>query len=177
MSEESLTEVAEESAKSDAKTQKESSPLPNASSGEREVGSGPGKRDMGVSTLMHLMGVASSRELHILENKIDALTSKITSLGLKIERVSKVVSQTHDESYLDRIDFQLADIRNLFKKLFPKAYAMGESETEDTLSDNSAAVADEVAKAQESSGEGVANGQLDASTGEEVEADPVAGAS
>lgn len=74
-----------------------------------------GRSEMGVGTLMRLMGVASRNDLLVLESQLDTLVGKIASVGIKVERLSKHVREAHDQSYLERIDYQLADLRTLLK--------------------------------------------------------------
>lgn len=110
--------------------QESSSPAAAASGLQTESAKG---RDLTVSTLVHLMGLPSHHQIAVLEAKLDAITSKITALSSRVDRFSKHVSSLTNEQYLDRIDFQLADIRTLIKKVFPRIAAM---DSEDGISED-----------------------------------------
>lgn len=84
------------------------------------------QNEMPVSTLLHLMGLPTNSEIQMLESKLDLLTSKLTRIALQVERMGTQFTALADNLYMDRIDFQLADLRNVIKKLFPKAMASGE---------------------------------------------------
>ena len=81
-------------------------------------------RELTVSTLFHLMGLPSQQQLGVIEAKLDSLSNKLTALSSRIDRMSKYMSTSSNEQYLDRIDFQLADLRTMIKKVFPRVAAM-----------------------------------------------------
>ncbi len=84
-------------------------------------GTAGSSRDLMVSTLMHLMGLPSSKQLGVLERKVDALAGKLTALSLKIDRYAGKKEDTEIDGVLERIDLQIADLRNLIKTVLPKA--------------------------------------------------------
>lgn len=91
---------------------------------------GAGARDVSASTIVHLMGLATSQQLNVIESRIDVIASKMASLFAKMERMEERVAEVYGDTYLDRIDFQLSEMRQLMKKVFPKAMASGELETD-----------------------------------------------
>ena len=106
-----------------------SSMLASVANTERRASAVIGSRDVPVSTVVHLMGLPTASQLSLLEGKIDVLTSKIGTITAKIERLSSEVSLLKSDATIDRIDFQLNDLRGLLRRLVPKATAAGEIET------------------------------------------------
>lgn len=84
-------------------------------------------REVPVSTIVHLLGVPTQQDIRVLESKIDMLSSKLTAVALKLDRVAGQVATMANEFYLDRIDFQISDIRALMRKVFPQFVGASES--------------------------------------------------
>ena len=84
-------------------------------------------RDVPIATIVHLLGISTTNDLAALEQKLDVLQSKITSVALKVDRMSAQLTQLSNDLYLDRIDFQLADIRQMMKKVFPHVLSTTEN--------------------------------------------------
>ena len=76
-------------------------------------------REVPVSTIVHLMGLASQADFSMLDNKLDMLNSKITAMQLKIDRLASQLSSQTQETYIERLDFQIADIRSMMRKVVP----------------------------------------------------------
>ncbi len=110
-----MTDVSEESL--DESVEKESEEVKGTSS---EVS---GSRDLMVSTLMHLMGLPTSKSLDVVEAKLDALTSKVTALSLKLDRMMGEDGDRDIDMVLERIEYQVSDLRSLIKKVLPSAIA------------------------------------------------------
>lgn len=81
-------------------------------------------REMSLSSFIHLMGLPTANQITVLEAKIDSLTAKVNSLASKFERINQQFQASSNERYLDRIDYQLADLRAIIKKIFPRVAAM-----------------------------------------------------
>lgn len=94
----------------------------------RGAASGTTGRDVPVSTVVHLMGLPTAAQLALLEGKIDILTTRVTTVTTKLERIASELSLIKNDATTDRIDFQLNDIRGLLRRLVPKAAAAGEVE-------------------------------------------------
>lgn len=70
-------------------------------------------RDVPVSTLVRLMGLPTAADLTVLETKIDILTTKVATVGARVERIaSQLMEIFHD---FDRFDVQIADLREFIK--------------------------------------------------------------
>ena len=82
-----------------------------------------GGRDVTISTLVHLLGVSTANQVSVLEAKVDELTAQMSLVLSKLERMNANLQQSKSEATLDRVDYQLSDLRALLKKVFPKLIA------------------------------------------------------
>ncbi|HQH26305.1 MAG TPA: hypothetical protein PLP17_02825 [Oligoflexia bacterium] len=80
-------------------------------------------REMTVSTFVHLLGLPTTSQLDVLESKIDSLTAKLNTVFARVERISAQLDGAKNDTMLDRLEFQLTDIRNLLKKGFASSAA------------------------------------------------------
>jgi hypothetical protein len=94
--------------------------------GPREQGSGEHghptlepAREMSVSTLVHLLGLPSAVQFSILEGRVEALSSRISAVLAKIDRLTNQMEATKTDTLIDRLEFQLSDIRTMLKKVVP----------------------------------------------------------
>lgn len=76
-------------------------------------------RDVPLSTFVHLLGLSTATQMSLVETKVDAMSSKLATALIKLERLASDVSEIKGDAAVDRIDFQLNDIRNLLKRLAP----------------------------------------------------------
>ena len=72
------------------------------------------QRDVAVSTVVRLMGLATSTEVAVLEQKIDMLIAKLNTISTKVDRLNNTLQHGSD---FDRIDMQLADLRSILKNI------------------------------------------------------------
>lgn len=129
MSEELIDEIQETSLDSEVE-----SPAESLSNGAEEAESlnahgasrGPIGRDVPISALVHLLGLPTSSELSVIESKIDMIGAKLSSVGAKVDRLSQQIGTLANEFYIDRIDFQISEIRTLMKKVFPHVVREGD---------------------------------------------------
>lgn len=91
-------------------------------------------RDVPIATIVHLLGIPTQTDINVLDTKLDMLTSKVNALALKVDRLLSQLAGISNEFYVDRIDFQLADIRNMMKKVFPQALTTTEATVKDAVS-------------------------------------------
>jgi hypothetical protein len=73
-------------------------------------------REMSVSTLVHLLGLPTAAQFSILEGRIDTLNSRISAVLAKIDRLTNQMETTKTDTLIDRLEFQLSDIRTMLKK-------------------------------------------------------------
>lgn len=87
--------------------------IPNASKSSSDHTQG---KEFTVSALLHLLGLPTKAQVQVLESKLDAATAKLSTMSSKVERLSQQSDAAKNESLLERIDFQLSEIRAVLKK-------------------------------------------------------------
>lgn len=85
----------------------------------RAAAASAASRDVPLSTFVHLLGLSTSSQVSLIESKVDMLTSKVATALLKLERLTTDLTDIKADAAIDRIDFQLNDIRALLKKIAP----------------------------------------------------------
>jgi outer membrane murein-binding lipoprotein Lpp len=88
----------------------------------------PQGREMSLSTLVHLLGLSTASQTNLLETKVEALNTKISALLLKLDRVVTELGAIKADAAVDRIDFQITEIRALLKRMVPAGTAANEIE-------------------------------------------------
>ena len=96
---------------------------------QRRMGTVGTGREISLATLVHLMGLPTANQISLLETKIDLLTNRVGQVLAKLERMSHELENMKSDATIDRIDFQLTDIRALLKRTIPVSAAAGEVET------------------------------------------------
>jgi hypothetical protein len=91
------------------------------------------------STIVHLLGVATQNDLSVMESKLDMLISRVATLSMKVDRLVNQLTTISNEFYVDRIDFQLSDIRQMMKKVFPSALSSPELLAKEAIAKKNAA--------------------------------------
>jgi hypothetical protein len=75
------------------------------------------------STLLRLMGMPTSRQILVIDGKLDIILGKLMTLQAKIDRVNSQFEVLNASSSTDRLEFQVSEIRNIMKKFFPQAFS------------------------------------------------------
>jgi hypothetical protein len=75
------------------------------------------RAEIAASALGRMMGVATATELQLLEGKIDLMTTKMASLGVKVDKVISQFGQMPTGSDLERIDVQIGALRTMIRDL------------------------------------------------------------
>ena len=107
-------------ASSDSQTNEVASVEGESKSGDRPSerrAAAVASRDIPISTLVHLLNLPTASQMSLLEGKVDVLTGKISAVLSRLERVSSELEVVKNDATVDRIDFQLAEIRSLLKKV------------------------------------------------------------
>lgn len=96
-----------------------SSAAPDAGADRRAGGLPSSGRDISLTTLVHLLGLPTATQVDLLETKLDLLSTKVSQILVKLDRLVTDLSTMKNDATVDRIDFQLSDIRALLKRLVP----------------------------------------------------------
>lgn len=82
-------------------------PVPPSSAGRVEVSA---------QTITRMMGIASTTDLKLLEGRVDLLTSKVSSLLMKVDRVLTMFSAVPTPSDIGRLEIQLGSIKSMVRE-------------------------------------------------------------
>lgn len=101
-----------------------------------QLDSGDQRRgEVSASTIGRMLGLVTTAEFKVLENKIDLMMTKMTTMISKVERMVGLIQAAPTGSDLERIDVQLAAIRTVLNDLKVSLTDAGSDEvaTEDEL--------------------------------------------
>lgn len=73
-------------------------------------------REVSAATIGRMMGLATVNELRLLEGKVDLLSTKLTSLMVKVDKLIAVSGNFPTGSDLERIDVQIGSLKNLIRE-------------------------------------------------------------
>lgn len=96
---------------------------PEASPGEMpttkilSVDDSPGRGDVSATTIGRMLGLASIKDLGLLDGKIDLVMSKVNLMTTKIERVISYLGSAPTGKDLERIDVQIAALRTQLREM------------------------------------------------------------
>ncbi len=94
------------------------------------------KGDVTAVTIARMMGLATSTELRLLEGKVDLLSSRLTSLTMRAEKILTTLQGMPTGSDLERIDVQIGALRTMLRdsvaKISGEMPASGESAGSDS---------------------------------------------
>ncbi len=79
------------------------------------VGDDPGRGEVSAATIGRMMGLASVRELNLLDSKLELMMSKVNNLTARLERILSILGSAPTGKDLERIDVQIAALRTELK--------------------------------------------------------------
>jgi hypothetical protein len=72
-----------------------------------------------------MMGIASTADLRLLEGRVDLLTSKVTGLLTKVDRVLSMFGSIPTSSDIGRLEIQLGAVKSMLRELIEDQEALG----------------------------------------------------
>lgn len=75
-----------------------------------------GRGDVSAATIGRMLGLATSGELVMLESKMDLVATKISAVTAKVERMVSMLSAAPTGKDLERIDVQIAAMRQMLRE-------------------------------------------------------------
>ncbi|MBX7145655.1 MAG: hypothetical protein K1X79_14485 [Oligoflexia bacterium] len=75
-----------------------------------------GRGDVSAATIGRMLGLATSGELVMLESKMDLLATKISAVTARVERMVSILSAAPTGKDLERIDVQIAAMRQMLRE-------------------------------------------------------------
>ena len=73
-------------------------------------------REISAATIGRMMGLATISDVRMLESKVDLLSTKLSTLTLKLDKLATTASQFPSGSDLERIDVQIGSLKNLIRE-------------------------------------------------------------
>jgi hypothetical protein len=75
-----------------------------------------GRVEVSAQTITRMMGIASSTDLKLLEGRLDLLTSKVSSMVLKLDRVLTMLGSVPTPSDIGRLEIQLGSLKSMLRE-------------------------------------------------------------
>ena len=72
------------------------------------------QKDVSVATVVRLMGLPTTNEFRLLEQKVDTLLTRITAMSQKLDRIAGNIQSSSD---VDSVQVQISDVKRLVKEL------------------------------------------------------------
>jgi hypothetical protein len=149
MESESNPEVTSEEAQEKSSSEKDLSIAPSITSP-----SNGGKVEVSAQTVTRMMGIASTTDLKLLEGRVDLLTSKVSSLLMKVDRVLTMFSSVPTPSDIGRLEIQLGSIKSMLREalesMSASSVAASESRSKDAADEQSRKLLEGVRTSSES---------------------------
>lgn len=83
--------------------------------------------EVSAATIGRMLGLASVRELNLLDGKLDLMMSKVNHLTAKLERITSILGSAPTGKDLERIDVQIAALRTQLAEYAGKPSSAGEN--------------------------------------------------
>jgi hypothetical protein len=83
--------------------------------------------EVSAATIGRMLGLASVRELSLLDGKLDLMMSKVNHLTAKLERITSILGSAPTGKDLERIDVQIAALRTQLAEYAGKSAPAAES--------------------------------------------------
>ncbi|MBN8547942.1 MAG: hypothetical protein J0M12_01365 [Deltaproteobacteria bacterium] len=80
------------------------------------VGDEPVRGEVSAATIGRMLGLASMRELNLLDTKLDLVMSKVNNMTVRLERVLTLLGSAPTGKDLERIDVQIAALRTMLRE-------------------------------------------------------------
>lgn len=81
--------------------------------------------EVSAATVTRMMGIASTADLRLLEGRVDLLTSKVTGLLTKVDRVLSMFGSIPTSSDIGRLEIQMGSIKSMLRELMELQEALG----------------------------------------------------
>jgi len=79
-------------------------------------------KELTVTTLINLLGLPTSKQITLLDSKMDLVLTKFSTLQRTTENLYNQMSQFEANSQSERIEFRVNEILSIMKKFFPLAF-------------------------------------------------------
>lgn len=76
-----------------------------------------GRGEISAASLGRMMGIATTSELKVIEQKVDLLTTKFNGLSLKVDKLLSALNNLPSGGDMERIDMQLGGLKTMLKEI------------------------------------------------------------
>jgi len=76
-----------------------------------------GRGEISAASLGRMMGIATTSELKVIEQKVDLLTTKLNGLSLKVDKLLSALNNLPSGGDMERIDIQIGGLKNMLKEI------------------------------------------------------------
>ena len=111
----------------------DSKPVEPVRAGESRPGVDTPRVEVSAATVTRMMGIASVTDLKLLETRIDLLTSKVTSVVTKVDRVISSLNGAPTASDIDRLEIQLGSVKSMLKEVLESLSEPGAAPNEEKM--------------------------------------------
>lgn len=91
------------------------------------------KAEMSAPAVARMMGIATSRELKVLEGKLDLVSGRVSNMTIRLERILTVLNGLPSGADFERLDVQIANVRSLMTKLMDHSGATHKAEDDEKV--------------------------------------------
>ena len=74
-------------------------------------------RELSAATVGRMLGLATSVELKVIDSKLELLSTKFSSQGVKVEKVISSIATIPSTSDLERIELQVSSIKQTVREI------------------------------------------------------------
>lgn len=77
------------------------------------------KTEVSATAIAKMAGLATSRELKLLEGKLDLITGRMANIMLRVERVLTMLNSVATGADLERVDVQIGSLKSMLRESLP----------------------------------------------------------
>ena len=111
-----------------------SAPKPPAAPAASAAAESP-RVEVSAATVTRMMGIASTADLRLLEGRVDLLTSKVTGLLTKVDRVLTMFGSIPTSSDIGRLEIQIGAVKSMLRELMESQEASGSAKRQPDTKD------------------------------------------
>jgi hypothetical protein len=76
---------------------------------------GAGRMEVSAQTIARMMGIASATDLQLIEGRLDLLTSRVSTLMMKVDKVLASLGAVASVGDIGRIETQIASVKSMLR--------------------------------------------------------------
>jgi hypothetical protein len=76
---------------------------------------GAGRMEVSAQTIARMMGIASATDLQLIEGRLDLLTSRVSTLMMKVDKVLASLGAVASVGDIGRLETQIASVKSMLR--------------------------------------------------------------